>query len=108
MSEPDARRHHRKDIEDLNGVLAVSGGQLDGEYNQRWPSQHGSLIAEFQLTATEEIKAWVLSFGAKAEVLEPPSLREEMARDLAQSLVAHQKRPEPVPGIKSRQRRSPK
>jgi predicted DNA-binding transcriptional regulator YafY len=39
------------------------------------PQRDGSVIAEFQLTATEEIKAWVLSFGAKAEVLEPETLR---------------------------------
>lgn len=44
----------------------------------------GSLIAEFELTATEEIKAWALSFGSKAEVLDPKSLREEIAAELQQ------------------------
>ena len=30
-----------------------------------------SLVAEFVLTATEEIKSWIFSFGAMAKVLEP-------------------------------------
>ena len=46
----------------------------------------GSLIAEFELTATEEIKAWTLSFGSKAEVLEPASLRAEIAAELQHSI----------------------
>ena len=48
------------------------------------PQRDGSVIAEFQLTATEEIKAWALSFGAKAEVLEPESLRQEIAQEVTQ------------------------
>jgi len=38
----------------------------------------GSIIAEFDLTSTVEIKSWILSFGRHAEVLEPEGLREEM------------------------------
>ena len=72
------------------------------------PQRDGSLIAEFQLTATEEIKAWVLSFGAKAEVLEPESLREEISQELIQALVAYQVHSESTPTTTSRKRRSPK
>jgi predicted DNA-binding transcriptional regulator YafY len=43
----------------------------------------GSLIAEFRLSATEEIKRWLLSFGRNAEVLEPTSLVAEMREELA-------------------------
>ncbi|MCX7419851.1 MAG: WYL domain-containing protein [Planctomycetia bacterium] len=50
------------------------------------PQRDGTVIAEFQLTATEEIKAWVLSFGTKAEVLEPESLREEIINGLQETL----------------------
>ena len=32
-----------KDVEDLKGVLAVSGGQLDWDYINRWAGQHGTL-----------------------------------------------------------------
>lgn len=42
----------------------------------------GSLIAEFDLSDGEEIKRWILSFGKRAEVLEPESLRQEILREL--------------------------
>ena len=42
----------------------------------------GSLLAEFRLSGTEEIKRWILSFGRHAEVLEPPALREEMEAEI--------------------------
>ncbi len=57
------------------------------------PQRDGTVIAEFQLTATEEIKAWVLSFGAKAEVLEPAELREEITRELSESLARYTRPP---------------
>ena len=47
----------------------------------------GGLIAEFTLTSTVEIKSWILSFGAKALVLEPEALRQEIAADLALALT---------------------
>ncbi len=70
------------------------------------PQRDGSVIAEFQLTATEEIKAWVLSFGAKAEVLEPMALRVEVADELRQTLNSYQDRSVLV--STSRKRRTPK
>jgi len=42
----------------------------------------GGLLAEFDLSGTEEIKGWVLSFGEHAEVLEPEELRKEMAEEV--------------------------
>lgn len=42
----------------------------------------GSVLAEFQLSETREIKAWVMSFGSQAEVLEPQELRQEVAEEL--------------------------
>src|SRR5690606_35193890 len=41
----------------------------------------GSLVAEFELSSTVEIKSWILSFGRHAEVLEPDGLREEILQD---------------------------
>lgn len=38
----------------------------------------GSLLAEFELAATEEFRRWLLSFGMHAEILEPENLRQEM------------------------------
>ena len=42
-----------------------------------------SVMAEFRLSDTEEIKRWLLSFGRYAEVLEPESFRKEMHDELA-------------------------
>lgn len=42
----------------------------------------GSLIAEFELTDTQEIKRWIMSFGPNAVVLEPNKLVEEIQKDL--------------------------
>ena len=38
----------------------------------------GRLIAEFDLTSTEEIKRWIMGFGRHATVLEPESLAIEI------------------------------
>lgn len=43
----------------------------------------GSLLAEFHLSTTEEIKRWILSFGRHAEVLEPEELRQEIRDECA-------------------------
>lgn len=53
------------------------------------PQRDGSLLAEFALSATEEVKSWVLSFGSKAEVLEPKELRTEMADELDRARAAY-------------------
>ena len=53
------------------------------------PEPDGSLLAEFTLTSTVEIKSWILSFGSKAVVLEPETLRQEIAADLARALAAY-------------------
>jgi WYL domain-containing protein len=43
-------------------------------------------MAEFHLSATEEIKSWLLGFGSNAHVLEPDRLRREIVRELEKSL----------------------
>lgn len=43
----------------------------------------GSIRAEFELNSFEELKSWVLSFGSKAIVLTPESLREEIRQEIA-------------------------
>ena len=42
----------------------------------------GSLLATFKLSDYEEIKRWIMSFGAYAEVLEPEKLRQEVIAEL--------------------------
>ena len=56
------------------------------------PEKDGSLIAEFDLGDTEEIKRWVLSFGKHAVVVEPEGLREEIAEEARCLLGAYQAR----------------
>jgi len=45
------------------------------------PQKDGSLLAEFYLDGTREIKSWILSFGRHAEVLGPEELRREMGEE---------------------------
>ncbi len=57
----------------------------------------GSLLAEFTLSSTEEIKSWALSFGQQAVVLEPASLVAQIAeevREMGRNYAAHANRPD--------------
>lgn len=51
------------------------------------PDRDGSIVAEFQLSDTEEIRHWIMSFGREAEVLAPCQLRREVRAE-AKSLLA--------------------
>ncbi len=58
--------------------------------SQKLTSQKdGSVVAEFQLSNTEEIKRWIMSFGQHAVVLEPDSLRAEIVQELNSLLAAY-------------------
>jgi predicted DNA-binding transcriptional regulator YafY len=46
------------------------------------PQKDGSIIFEAEVAGTEEIKFWVMSWGSKAEVIEPQSLREEIQTEI--------------------------
>lgn len=55
--------------------------------SQRLTKQRdGSLVATFELSNTEEIGRWILSFGKHALVLEPKELRERIA-DEAEAIL---------------------
>jgi predicted DNA-binding transcriptional regulator YafY len=49
----------------------------------------GSVIFEADVAGTEEIKHWVLKWGAKAEVLEPDSLRQQIRREAREMLKTY-------------------
>lgn len=55
------------------------------------PQKDGTLIAEFRLTDTQEIKRWIMSFGPNANVLEPTELAEEIADDLQAMLDSYRR-----------------
>lgn len=43
------------------------------------------------MAVTDEIKAWIMSWGAMAEVLEPESLREEIQSEIGEMLERYGK-----------------
>lgn len=51
------------------------------------PQKDGSTILELTLGNTKELKSWILSFGPRATVLEPASLKNEILADLEQLLA---------------------
>ena len=64
----------------------------------RWhESQHleplpdGSLICSLQLASLLEVESWILSFGPRAEALEPEELRESVRISMSQSLENYQR-----------------
>jgi predicted DNA-binding transcriptional regulator YafY len=60
------------------------------ETQQIVPQKDGSIIFEAEVAGTEEIKFWVMSWGSKAEVLEPQSLREEIRIDAEKVVESYQ------------------
>ena len=49
----------------------------------------GSLILRLQLSSTVEIKSRILAYGAAAVVLEPETLRAEIASELGRMLHSY-------------------
>ena len=48
------------------------------ESQQIHPQNDGSILFEADVAGTDEIRFWIMTWGSKAEVLEPASLREEI------------------------------
>ncbi len=46
-------------------------------------TEDGSLILEMDVKGLEDVKRWVLQYGAEVEVLEPAELREAIGREVA-------------------------
>ena len=59
------------------------------ESQEETRNRDGSLTVRYRLSNTVEFKSWVLSFGASAIVLEPESLRAEIAAELEKILEAY-------------------
>jgi predicted DNA-binding transcriptional regulator YafY len=74
----------------------------------------GSCIAEWTLSSTVEAKSFILSFGAAAEVLEPPELRQDIAKDLQLALQSYGEPPgyepngKPTPSKRTNRQRAPR
>lgn len=53
--------------------------------------EDGSIIFEAEVAGTEEIKFWIMSWGSKAMVLEPRSLRDEVRREIKTMMGGYDK-----------------
>lgn len=53
------------------------------------PQKDGSAIFEARVAGTDEIKYWLMSWGGKAEVLRPASLRAEMIAEAQNILLTY-------------------
>jgi len=61
------------------------------------PQPDGTVLAEFELSSFEELSSWILSWGAHAEVLSPPELRQQIAATLSAAFAAYQESGVPLP-----------
>jgi len=59
------------------------------------PEADGSLLWRGRVAGTREILVWVLGWGAEAEVLAPPSLREEVAEQHRRAVLRYDGSPGP-------------
>jgi proteasome accessory factor B len=73
--------------------IAFRGMAAPAIVERQWhPSQrietrrNGTIVLSLEVADTLELRRWIMSFGAEAEVLEPVSLRNEI-RDELQSLL---------------------
>ncbi len=79
------------------GVAGYIQEKIWHESQQIHTQDDGSIIFEAEVAGTDEIRFWIMSWGAKAEVFEPKALREEiraeaemMARRYEAPIVADQ------------------
>jgi predicted DNA-binding transcriptional regulator YafY len=86
--------------DDVNVVIRFRPAAARHARETRWhkseafsPRRDGSLILRLRLSSTVEIKSRVLSYGATAVVLEPESLRAEIAAELERMLGAYTGQP---------------
>jgi predicted DNA-binding transcriptional regulator YafY len=87
------------------GVIAEPPVRVRIRFDERWadwvaertwhPTQKlerkrgGSLELSMEVGGGAEVRSWVLSFGSGAEVLEPPSLRAEVRRELEKAAARY-------------------
>jgi predicted DNA-binding transcriptional regulator YafY len=84
------------DEDPVRVVIRFSPSVAKRAAETRWhPSQElehqpdGSLIWRGQVAGMREIKIWILGWGADAEVLEPPDLRNDIAAEFAKAAAVY-------------------
>ncbi len=68
-------------------IAEYIGEKIWHESQRLEPQPDGSVIFEAEVAGIEEIKYWILKWGAKARVLAPDSLREETCREVEAMLA---------------------
>jgi predicted DNA-binding transcriptional regulator YafY len=103
------------------GVIAEPASRVRIRFDKRWathvsehvwhasqqlaPAPEGGIELTMQVGGTAELRAWILSFGAGAEVLEPASLRAEVVRELAGAAARYRAADAPARPKPARRRR---
>ena len=69
----------------VNGWMARYVQEHRWHETQQFEEQpDGSVIVQFEVVPTPELLVWILKLGCHAEVLEPESLRENVAAEIAE------------------------
>ena len=91
------------------GVIAEPATRVVLRFEQRWASyveehtwhptqelrahKNGRLELTMEVGDTADLRAWILSFGAGAEVIEPPELRDAVQRELENAIARYAEKP---------------
>ncbi len=91
------------------GVIAEPATRVVLRFEQRWASyveehtwhptqelrahKNGRLELTMEVGDTADLRAWILSFGAGAEVIEPPELRVAVQRELEHAIARYAEKP---------------
>jgi predicted DNA-binding transcriptional regulator YafY len=92
------------------GVIAEPATRVVLRFERRWasyveehtwhpsqklrPRRGGQLELTMEVGDTADLRAWILSFGAGAEVIEPPELRQALAQELRDASARYSEGPE--------------
>ncbi len=84
--------------EPLKAKIWFSSGQAMYIKERTWTKKQkiidmedGSIVVELNTSGIDDVKRWVLSYGAEAEVLEPRELREDIRKEFESAVQRYKK-----------------
>lgn len=86
MAEPETPEHVAVAARFHQPVVRWVRERQHYAFQREQLEENGAVLMVYQVKRLSEITAWLLSWGAQVEVLEPPALRRQM-RDEAQQLL---------------------
>jgi predicted DNA-binding transcriptional regulator YafY len=97
--DPDALLENAFSIvydEPVEVKIRFSAGMARYIKERRWAKEQiitdeadGSVILELKTSGWMDVKKWILSFGAEAELLQPAARRQEITRSLSDSMLKY-------------------